>query len=770
MEKVIKGSGITKLVEFKPNINGQFATEPMMADGKGKIWEDQLTFVDKELALQIIENGKLDDELMIAIKKRKQRADELRVAKKGFKAGVSKMGMRELKPEKAGNQLTLPGNSTKRNYEQLMILNKELSLQLNERHKKAKALFKANQAILLQIQEGKTGVADLKIAIEAISIQKDRADELALAYRAVSDYKYALDVSSIVAITNHKGIITYVNDNFCKISKYQKEELIGHDHRLINSGYHPKLFIKNLWTTIANGSIWRGELKNVAKDGTLYWVDTIIVPFMDHQGKPYQYIAIRTDITDRKKAEEENRFQAKLLKTIGQATIATDINGIVIYWNQAAENIYGWTKDEALGKCIVELTTSEATNEQAIQIMEELKEGKTWSGEFNLRKKDRTNFPALITNSPIYDENNILSGIVGISSDNTESKKLEALLDKSNHLAQIGNWEVDIEKASIYWSPVSREIHEADPDYIPDLSKGIDFYREGENRDRIRTCVKACITDGTPWDEELQIVTLKGNLKWIRTIGRAEFRDGLCIMFYGIYQDIDEKKKAEENLLAINNELRELATHLQNVREEERMRIAREIHDELGQQITGLKMDLSQLNSILPAGKASTANLINGMVALVDETVVSIRRISANLRPALLDDLGLVAAMEWQSRETEKRSNIKVNFTSNEDDVALPFNISTGLFRIYQENLTNAVRHSNGTIINAHLQIKPTSITLTVADNGKGIDKAHAASKKTFGLLGMKERTFMLNGTIDIQSKSGKGTTIRVSIPHILYL
>lgn len=228
--------------------------------------------------------------------------------------------------------------------------------------------------------------------------------------------------------------------------------------------------------------------------------------------------------------------------------------------------------------------------------------------------------------------------------------------------------------------------------------------------------------------------------------------------------DVTEQYLAEEKLKDSYEAIRKLTEHLQNIREEERLHIAREIHDELGQLLTVLKMDVSWLNKkIQPASEPVRAKL-EELLGLIDTTVKTVRRIASELRPSLLDDLGLLAAMEWHLEEFERRSGIEKLMELPGTELHLPDSIKIGLFRIFQESLTNVARHSGAEKVSVRLVQEDKKLILTISDNGKGM-AGNTSEKKTLGVLGMKERTLVMGGDFKLISAPGQGTTINVSVP-----
>jgi PAS domain S-box-containing protein len=258
------------------------------------------------------------------------------------------------------------------------------------------------------------------------------------------DITSALDVSSIVAITNPQGTITYVNDKFEEISKYSHEELMGQDHRILNSGYHKREFFQDLWKTIGTGKVWKGEICNRAKDGTLYWVDTTIVPFLNEKGKPYQYVSIRTDISNRKRAEEHLKEILKenqdIKFALDQSSIVafTDGNGIITSVNDKFCEMSKYNHEEIIGENHRILNSGFHSKEFFSNLWKTIIAGQVWKGEIRNKAKDGTLYWVDTTIVPFIDEQGKPYQFLAIRNDITERKQAQEVLHRQDKLAAVG--------------------------------------------------------------------------------------------------------------------------------------------------------------------------------------------------------------------------------------------------------------------------------------------------------------------------------------------
>jgi PAS domain S-box-containing protein len=260
-----------------------------------------------------------------------------------------------------------------------------------------------------------------------------------------------------------------------------------------------------------------------------------------------------------------------------------------------------------------------------------------------------------------------------------------------------------------------------------------------------------------------KIIDIEINIRCVAELGERIFV---------FTRDITDRKRTEGEVQTSREQMRALARRLQLVREEERTLIAREIHDELGGALTGLKIDVSLLTRVVLKIENETVrtSLLAGMDSMIkftDATIQIVRRIAMELRPGVLDDLGLAAALEWQLKDFEKRTGIRCELFSPGEDISLNADLSTALFRIFQEAMINVVRHSAATEVCVRLRANADSFTLEVEDNGTGIEKEKILGSKSLGLLGMRERAEMFGGHITVTGAPGRGTTVTVEIPLI---
>jgi PAS domain S-box-containing protein len=291
--------------------------------------------------------------------------------------------------------------------------------------------------VITALRDEKGNLRGFSKVIRDVTARREAEEALRRSLKELADLKFALDESAIVAMTDQRGQITYVNDKFCEISKFSREELLGQDHRILNSDYHPKKFIDELWRTIERGEVWRGEIRDRSKDGSIYWVDTTVVPLLDEWGKPYRYIAVCGDITGRKEAEEALRRSLKELADLKfaldeSAIVAmTDVTGKLTYVNDKFCEISRYSREELLGQDHRIIDPDLHPKEFIEQLWRTIEGGEVWRGELRNRAKNGSIYWVDTTIVPFLNERGKPYRYVAIRYDITDRKDAEEALRAS---------------------------------------------------------------------------------------------------------------------------------------------------------------------------------------------------------------------------------------------------------------------------------------------------------------------------------------------------
>jgi PAS domain S-box-containing protein len=604
----------------------------------------------------------------------------------------------------------------------------------------------------------KSGISESGELLKPSKEYPRESDEL---YRSL--YESSMDA---ILLTGTDGSIFSANPAACKMFGWSEEEICRLGRNDLVDISDPRLEA-GLRLRKRKGSVF-GELTMIRKNGEKFPVEISSNIFKDPAGKQRTSMIIR-EISDRKKVEMTLQLQSEILKNITEGIILVRLSDeTIVFTNPGFDRMFGYEPGELIGKDIslINAVTDKSPAEIKQEIINILNLAGEWHGEILNKKKNDEQFwcSAHVT---LIDH--ILYGKVSLSvhSDISARKKLE---QEMQYVSVYTRNLIEASIDSLVTVGVDRKI--TDVNFATEKITGIerkkligsDFTEYFTEPDKAERCFNTVIKNGVIKDYSLTIVHKSGrqtDVLYNATLFTNE--TGEIQGIFAAARDITIRKKIEEELRKSKELLEKLNRRQNEIKENERALISREIHDELGQSMTALKLDLFMMRKYVSDNTEALIKLEN-MTSLISDTIRIVQRISSDLRPGILDDLGLVAAIEWYCDEFENRTGIKCCLKLKDCDIT-DSSISLMFYRVLQESLTNVIRHSGASAVTVELHNSLKGTTLTIHDNGIGIASEKINSYNSMGLINIRERVRQFNGKATILSKHGEGTKITVFIP-----
>jgi PAS domain S-box-containing protein len=600
-----------------------------------------------------------------------------------------------------------------------------------------------------------------------------------------SEAKYRTLVEQLPAVTyittlTEGGGLFYVSPQIETLLGFSPEEWRAEDMETWKRQIHPEdreRVLAEITKSIAKGGPFVAEYRILAKSGRVVWFRDEARVIHDQEGGFFFLQGLALDITARKQAEEALRETTHTLQTLIQASplaiIALDRDLKIRLWNPGAERMFGWLESEVQGRPLPFVPEDRLPDVRAM-LAGEMKGEARSALELRRLRKDGTSIDVQLWTASLTDARGEHVGIMGIFADITESKRAAEALQEANSRLQtlvqaspLAIIALNLEGRIISWNPAAESMfgwreEEIIGQVLPTIADG----REQEFQ-----ALRQQALEGTALLDLEQRRQRRDGSRVDVSLSAAPLHDGTgaTIGTMGIIQDITARKRAEEALKKSERELRLLTARLLSIQEQERRRVARELHDELGQALTVLKINLVAIEDRLSARQRHLKANCEQMLAYIDTVIENVRRLSWDLSPSSLEDLGLSAALGYLVDETCRNHQMQSAVVMDEIDPLFSPDTQINIYRIFQESLTNVVKHARASLVSVKVKRDNGKVSFMIGDNGRGFDLKRAMSRKvprrSLGLTAMNERALMADGSLQITSRKGRGTTIIFTIP-----